>query len=243
MVGKRRVAQAVRLAVRLRRSNVGSVVGGCSVHGGLVCGGAVGRLVSRRAIRSLRTEAAIRSLEARALTSVDRARLRWLSSMRRGVAGCSTAGVCCETSLTLLDLAHDAATVWGLADLGKDRAHGFDEVQAELRWSKLESSLDDIVAVRVAHELLELLDIKKLLNHERFGVHIGAANTLLNDVGAELLLGELGDLTRETLAHWRCEGGVVQVKDVLNDVVTEGILYKLDAVIGDLADQIDLLET
>ena len=66
---------------------------------------------------------------------------------RRDVTRRSAAGECSETTLTLLDLGLDAATVRCLTDLRQNGAHGFDEVQAQLRWSELESSLNDIIAV------------------------------------------------------------------------------------------------
>lgn len=147
-----------------------------------------------------------------------------------------------KATLTLLDLAHDASTIRGLADRRQDRAHTLDKVNAQFRGSKFKGSLDDIVAIGVAHELLELFDVQKLSDHHGLGCHVSTANTLLNDIGAELLLRKLSDLALEAQAHRGCEGRIVQIKNVLNDVVAKGILYKVEAVCGDLANQVDLLK-
>jgi len=94
-----------------------------------------------------------------------------------------------KTRLTLLDLALDAATIRCLTDCRQDRAHGIDQVHAELSWGKLESSLDDIVAVGIPHKLFELLWVHHLLDHNGLGGNVGATDTLLNDIGAKFLLG------------------------------------------------------
>lgn len=177
-----------------------------------------------------------RSLKARRLWRLGR------SDGVRGDMTRSAASVGSQARLALLDLALDAATIGRLADLRQDGAHGLDEVHAQVRRSKLEGSLDDIVAVRIAHELLELLDVEKLLDHDSLGGNVGAANTLLDHVGAELLLGEFGNLARKANAQRIGEARIIQVENVLHDVVAEGILDKVEAVRGDLANQLDLLE-
>jgi hypothetical protein len=216
--------------MRLRRGDVGAIVGGGSVHG---------RLVSRRAVGLVDGRDG-------ALTGETRSRLAGLTGvarMRRDMARGSTTSVGGEATFTLLNLALDAATIRSLTDGWQDWAHDLNEVQAQCRRSELERSLDDVVAVRVAHQLLELLYIdKKLLNQQLLGRHLGTANALLDDVGTELLFRKLDNLALEASAHGRSEGGVVQVQNVLYDVVTERILDEMEAVRCDLTDEVDLLE-
>jgi hypothetical protein len=162
--------------------------------------------------------------------------------VRRHLARGSTARVGCKTTLPLLDLALDAATVRGLADGRQDRAHDLDEMDAQSRRGELKRSLNHVVTVRVAHELLELLGVEKLFDEELLGGHLGTADALLDDVGAELLLRKLDDLTLEALAHGSGESRVVQIEDILDDVVSKGVLDQVEAMGSDLADEVDLLE-
>jgi hypothetical protein len=147
-----------------------------------------------------------------------------------------------KTALALGNLAHDAATVWSLANRRENRTHGIDEVNAQLCGCKLERSLDNVVAVRVAHEMLKLLNVKQLLNHHRLDVWLSTADALLDDVGAELLFGKLANLALEALAHGCREGGVVEVQDVLDNIVAKGVLNQVEAVRRDLANEVDFLE-
>ena len=114
-------------------------------------------------------------------------------------------------------------------------------MDTQSRRSELERRLDNVVAVRIAHELLKLLDITELLDQHLLGGHLGTADALLDDVGAEHLLGELHNLTLEAFAHGRGESSVVQVEDVLDNVVTKRILDKVEAVRRDLANEVNLL--
>jgi ABC-type ATPase with predicted acetyltransferase domain len=80
------------------------------------------------------------------------------------------------------------------------------------------------------------------LNHHGLDWQFGAANALLDDVGAELLLRQLDDLALEALTHGRSELVLVQVENVLHDIVAKGILNQMEAVRSDLANKLDLLE-
>jgi hypothetical protein len=158
------------------------------------------------------------------------------------MARCSTTSICRKTTLALLDLALDAATVRSLTNRRQNRTHHVDETQTHVLGSELERCLDNVVTVRVAHELLEVLDVdEKFCDHHGLGWHLGAANALLDDVRAELLPGKLHDLTPKALAHGRSELGVVQIEDVLDDIVAEGVLDKIEAVRGNLANKVYLL--
>jgi hypothetical protein len=166
-------------------------------------------------------------------TTVDIALGRTMSGAAR---------VCGKTRLALLHLALDPAAIRSLADARKDGTHGIDEMKAAVRWSEVESGLNDVVAIRIAHELLQLLGVHHLLDHHELGVLVSATNTLLDNVGAELLLRKLSDLALKALAQGGCEARLVEIEDVLHDVVAEGILHEVERVSSDLADQLDLLE-
>lgn len=83
---------------------------------------------------------------------------------------------------------------------------------------------------------------------------------LLDDVGAELLLGQDGNVTGEAHAQGLRERGLAKVNcnyvrriargeqldvltDVLNNIVTEGILDKSKSVGGDVLNELTLLDT
>lgn len=161
---------------------------------------------------------------------------------RRSVTRRSTASKGSETALTFLNLGLNAATVWGLADLRKDGTHGFDQVQTQFRWSEFQSSLNNVITIGVTHKPLELFNVEQLLNHGSLCRHLSTADALLDDIRAELLHRKLGNLALETKAKRGREVGVVQIKNVLDNVVTKRILHKMEAVGGDLADEINLLE-
>jgi hypothetical protein len=222
VVRKRRVAHAVRL----RRSNVGTIVGRGGVHGSLMNRGAVGLVATRTLVR-----------EALGVL----AGLSRVARVGRDLTRGGTAGEGSQTTLTLLDLALNAATIGSLADGRQDWAHDLDEMDTQSRWSKLERRLDDIVAVRIAHQVLKLLDVTELLNQHLLGGHLGTADALLDDVGAELLLRELHNLAPEAFTHGRGESSVIQVEDVLDNVVAEWILDKVEAVCSDFANEVNLL--
>lgn len=141
-----------------------------------------------------------------------------------------------EARLALLNLALNAATIRRLTNTWKDGTHGIDEVDAHVRRSEFQSSLDNVVAVRIAHQLLQLIRMHHLLDHRELSVDIGATDTLFNDVRAKLLFGKLGDLAREAHAQRCCEARVIEIENVLHDVVAEGVLHEVERVGRDLAD-------
>lgn len=206
------VAQAVRLTMRLRRNDTRTVVG--SVVGLVLWWG----------------------------LSEHRARLRTLHSTWRSLTGGSTTSVGGQTALALSNLAHDTTTVRSLADGWQNRTHRLNEVHAQLGGGELKCRLNNVVSIRVSHKLLKLLDVQQLLNHHALDVWLSATDALLDNVGTKLLLGQLADLALEALAHGCSKGGIVEIEDVLNHVVAKWILYKVEAVGSDLADEIDLLE-
>lgn len=155
-----------------------------------------------------------------------------------GVATCKDV----ETALALLNFALNTATIGSLTNARQDRTHCFDQMDTHLGWSELESSLDHVVAIRVAHELLELIWIHQLFYHHRLGRWIGAAHALFDYIRTELLLGELSYLALESVAKGIGEAWFVKIQDVLNDVISKRVLHKIEAVVRDLADQLNFLE-
>lgn len=155
-----------------------------------------------------------------------------------GVATCKDV----EAALALLNFALNAATIGSLTNARQDRTHCFDQVDTHLGWSELESSLDHVIAIGVAHEFLELVGVHQLLHHHRLGGWIRAAHALFDHVGTELLLGELSNLALKSVAKRVCEAWLVKIQDVLNDVVAKWVLHKIEAVVGNLANQLHFLE-
>ena len=88
---------------------------------------------------------------------------------------------------------------------------------------------------------LHLAGGQKLPSHHVLGDVRGAAQTLLDHIRAELVAGQHVDLAAE-LAHKRlCEGRLIQVDDVLNNVVAEGVLHETEGILSDLGNQPHLL--
>lgn len=115
-------------------------------------------------------------------------------------------------------------------------------MQAQIRGSKLERSLDDVVSIGISHELLKLVLIHKLFNHDSLRIHVSAADALLNDVGAEFLLREFGDFASEAEAERIGEARIIEIEDVLDNVIAKRVLNEMEAIGRDLADKLDLLE-
>lgn len=219
MIGKGRIAHTMRL----RGGDIGAVrIGNGSVHGRRLEGRCSGNLTSER------------SWSLGRLSSRE-------YILRRTVSRAT--GVGSKTRLTLLNLALDATSIRSLADGRQDWAHALDEVDTQVWRGELKGSLDDIVAIGVAHHLLKLLGIHELLDHNTLCGHVGATDALLDDIGAELLTRKFGDLASKAKTQWVGKTRFVQVEDVLDNVIAEGILDQMEAIRGDLADKLDLLET
>jgi hypothetical protein len=146
-----------------------------------------------------------------------------------------------ELVVVFLDLAGDATTVRSVADRLKDGTDVVDETNLGLRIGVVHGSLDDVVGVRVAEQLLEIGRVHNLIDESTSGDLVASTNRLLNDVGAELLSRESGNVTEEALSQRLREGGLAEVENVLHDIVAEGILDKSEGVHGDVLDKLTLL--
>lgn len=154
----------------------------------------------------------------------------------------TTASESSKTGFTLLNLALNTATIGSLSDAGQDGTHGLDQEDTNVCRGKFESGLDNVVAIRITHELLEFLLMHHFLDHDSFSVHVSAANTLLDNVGAELLLGKLSDVSAKAETERVSEGHIVQVENVLDNIVSKRVLDELEAVCSNLAYKLDLLK-
>ncbi|KAI6769920.1 hypothetical protein HG530_004549 [Fusarium avenaceum] len=108
------------------------------------------------------------------------------------------------------------------SDLGQDRANGFHKTVLVMRSGILQSGLNDIVGKGVAKQTLHLLFVKQFVNDQILGRRLGAAQTFLDNVGAELVTGQFGDATLE---------------------VAKGVLDKDSCMLSDLRNKPDLLIT
>lgn len=139
------------------------------------------------------------------------------------------------------DLGLDASSVGQGANLRQDGADSLDETVLLVRRGVLEGSLDNVVGERVADQPLRLLGSKHLLDNHILGRGLRASQTLLDDVGAELVTRELADAAAESLHDRLRKGRLVEIYDVLHDIVAEGILDEDAGVLRDALDQPQLL--
>jgi len=162
---------------------------------------------------------------------VNRLNLDWCSLAARRTA----------TTLITLNLSLNSATIWSGTDGWKIWTDSLNETRLHLRVGIIKSSLNDIVGERISEELIKLSGLQHLLNQEILGALLSAAKTLFNDVGTELLLGQLRYSTGEHEDQRLGEDWLVEVKDVLDDVISEWILDQNIRIVGDLANQPSLL--
>lgn len=161
-----------------------------------------------------------------------------LAGVRRSslAAGGSTAA-----TLESLNLGLNATSVGGGANRRQDGPNGVDKTELAVGSRILEGGLNDIVRVRVAEQALNLTRSKELLDDHVTRGLLGAAQALLNDVGAELVARQLTDAVLEHADNRLSEGRLVEVDDVLDHIVPKGILNQNRGVFGDLRDEPDLL--
>lgn len=146
-------------------------------------------------------------------------------------------------TLVALDLCLDSTTIWGGANGREVWANGLNKTSLHWGVGIVQSSLNDVVGEGVAKESIQLGWLQHLLNQHVLGRLLSAAETLLDDIGAELLLGQLRNSAGEHSDKRLGEDRLIEIEDVLNDVVSERILDQNIGVIGDLANQPSLLIT
>jgi len=85
--------------------------------------------------------------------------------------------------------------------------------------------------------------LQHLLNQHVLGRLLSTAETLLNHIRAELLLGQLRNTTSEHSNQRLGKDGLIEIEDVLNNVVSKRILDQNIGIVGDLANQPSFLIT
>lgn len=153
-----------------------------------------------------------------------------------------TAGWTAATFIAL-DFGLDTTTVRGSANGRQIRADGINETVLHGRIGIVQSRLDNIVGKGVSEKAIKFAGLKHLFNQHILGRLLGTTEALLNDIGAELLLGELTNTTLKHSNKRLGENWLVQIQDVLNDVVTEWVLDENIGVIGNLTNEPSLLIT
>lgn len=149
---------------------------------------------------------------------------------------CSLAARRTAATLVALDLSLDSTTIWSGANGREVWTDGLNETSLHWGIGIVESGLDDIVGKRIPKESVQLSRLQHLLNQHILGRLLSTAEALLDDVGAELLLGQLRNSSGEHGNQRLGEDGLIEIEDVLNNVVSEWILNQDVCVVGDLAD-------
>lgn len=152
------------------------------------------------------------------LTVVGEAR-RWRGFLRGHL---STGGA--AAAVILLNSLSDATTVGRVTNAWNNWTHDLDQHALGLWVGVVQSSLNDIVGKTIVHHLLQLVGVGQLHDQCATSLLTRGANALLNDVGAELLTRQWGDVSKERLAEWLTKLGLANIHDVLNHVVAERIL-------------------
>lgn len=140
-----------------------------------------------------------------------------------------------------LDLGLDATSVRSATDLWKNRTNSINETGLHWAVGIVNGGLDDIVGVRVAEQTLQLCWGEQLFDEHISAGILCTAQAFLNNVGAELLLGELRDLALELANKRLGEAWVIEVENVLNHVVSEWVLNQSEGVVRDHANEPSLL--
>ena len=141
------------------------------------------------------------------------------------------------------DLGMDASSVRGVSNRREYGADGLNETVLLMRSGILQGGLDNIVGIGIPNEPLNLLRSKHLADNHILGRSLRAAETLLDDVGAELVAGELADATLEHGHNRLREGRFVEINNVLDNIVAKRVLDEDARLLRDALDEPELLVT
>ena len=137
-----------------------------------------------------------------------------------------------------LNLCLDSASVWSSADGRKDWTDSVDEALLHGTGGVVNCGLHDVVGVGVAEETLEFGGGgKHFVDEHVAALLLSAAKAFLDDVGGELLAGELSDFALEHVHQWLSKHRLVEVEDILHDIVAKRILNKNKCGVRYLANQ------
>lgn len=153
---------------------------------------------------------------------LDLATIRGSTSLESVLRNCR-----CRGYLHALDFAGNSSTMWSLLDCGQDRCDNINHSLLVHVVTIVESGLHNVVGERIPEHALQFVAQEQFVDHQRFGLRISYSDAFLNDVGAELLLGECSNFAREASAKGSSVFNVVQVKYVLHDVIAIRILNQV----------------
>ena len=117
------------------------------------------------------------------------------------------------------------------------RTHSLDQLNGLRMCGDGQSSLHNVVAERIHHQLTNAFRVAYLLHVHCFDSVIAALKALLHNVGAEFLDRKEIDLPDDALANSVNVAVRTDVKDILNDIVAIGILHELQRLFNDAMHQ------
>jgi hypothetical protein len=147
------------------------------------------------------------------------------------------------TTFNTHDLASNATAMRRVLDAWQKRTDVVEQDHLGLRISKIDGSLNNVVGEVVTQHLLGLVADQHLSDEQLLGAVISGADTLLDDVGAELLLREIRNSADEALTEWSGKLRLIEIEYVLDNVVAEGVLNKLEGRFGDSCNELSALNT
>lgn len=154
-----------------------------------------------------------------------------------------TTGSCNSAVIVLSNLVLYASPIWGGSYLRQKRADSLNQIMFVMRGGIIQSRLNNIIGIGIANKPLNLLGLEHFLDNEVLGRVLSTAQALLNDVGTEFVSRERADGTLKHLYQGLSESRIVQINYVLNNVVSERVLYEDAGLVCDFFDKPELLVT
>lgn len=141
-------------------------------------------------------------------------------------------------AVILVDALSDATTVGSVTNAWNNWTHDVDQQTLGLWVGVIQSSLNNVVGKAIVHHLLQLVGVGQLHDQGATSLFTRGANTLLDDVGAELLARQRGDMSEERLTERLTKLRLANVHDVLNHIVAKRILNQGVTVLRDGANNL-----
>jgi hypothetical protein len=129
----------------------------------------------------------------------------------------------------------------GIPDTRQQRSDGVYELLPPSLGCRVEGRLNDVVGKAILQELFHLTRHEKLIHNHVLGHVAGTAQTLLDDVGTELVARQLANAGAELRDDRLGVFGLVEINDVLHHIIAEGVLHQDVGVIRDLLNENPLL--
>lgn len=146
------------------------------------------------------------------------------------------------TSIILLDLGLDAATIRSAADVWQDGSNEIKQCSLCLLVGVVDGRLNNVVGERVTQHLLQFERMQHFRNQTASSVLVGGTNAFLDDVGAEFLAGKGINTADHAETDWFRERRLAEIENVLDNVVPEWILHKSEYVSSDRSHELTLLD-